>query len=158
MKVYFEVWLRGLVKDRIRKISGTEEFHPHITLVRPGEVVGNSEELKSAVVEFCEGRKPISFVLGGSEKFSQCIDYVPVSEAEELLEFSNVLEEVVKKYVSLCEGLGDKTLHVTKHGSEPLERTSETMTRLTVLADKRIWFSYDFLEQRVLDREESLGD
>ncbi len=159
MKYFIEVWLRGYAKDKIREISlkDSESFHPHVTLVRPFDLLVSEDKIKSIVIEFCKGKDPIQFNLKGKGNFGE-IFYIPVVDAEELLEFSNGLEKVLEGNVQFVEKHGDsKILHATV-GSDfsYCEKIKQHMLRLTMIRDKKIWFSYDFVTQQELSRKESL--
>lgn len=159
---YLEIWLRDFAKDYLREISegDVENYHPHITLVRPFEILTNEEDIKNKIVNFCKDKKPINFSLDGAESFDHNIHYIPVTNESELLKFSDDLESLLKNDVKLVPKLGEKkTLHatvMTNREIEPVPKIEQQMLRLTAIRNKKIWFSYDFENQKVLDREESL--
>lgn len=163
MNYYLEVWLRGFAKDHLREISSqeSENYHPHITFVRPFEIKGDPEEVKKIIIDFCSSKQPIYFVLQGKNDFEGKIKYVPIEESERLLEFNNGLEEILNGKVIFSEKLDDdKILHATVDFNkeiEPSERIEQYMLRLTAIRDKKIWFSYDFVTEETLTREESLN-
>jgi len=163
--IYFlEIWLRGFAKDYLRKrsIRDEESYHPHITFVRPFDLNNENEEpIRKEIVNFCHGKDSISFSLEGKNAFEGGINYVPVINCEELLNFNGGLENLLNEHVRFVPKLNDKKiLHATidlKDGRFYCEKIDQYMLRLTGIKDKRIWFSFDFVTQKELDREESLN-
>lgn len=161
MSYYAENWLRGPEKELIHQIRSTdgETYYPHITLVRPFAPMTDEENIKRVIIEVCKGKRPPQFSLEGRAAFGD-ITYVPVTNCEELLQLNDELERALEPYVKFAEKLGsNKTLHVTiEVGGEvvPFPKTDLLMYRLTVIRDKKIWFSYDFVTHEALDRSESL--
>ena len=138
------------------------EEHLHITFVRPFSIDGDAQKVKEKIIEYCRGKKPIPFVLEGKGNFDENISYIPVKSGE-LQNFDNGLEKLLEGMVELDTKLNDeKILHLTV-GSETkaLSKTEMVMLRLTCIRNlkdgngKRIWFSYDFVTQEVLSREET---
>ena len=164
MSFYFEIWLRGFAKDYLREMStqDPDSYHPHITLIRPFRILRDEDAIRKKVADFCRGRKPIFFTLEGKGDFDGEIYYVPVTNAEQLLEFNNGLEKALEEEVEFDEKLNDeKILHATvNRGLEipPSQRIEQYMLRITGIKNKRIWFSYDFVTQEALTREESLDE
>jgi hypothetical protein len=75
------------------------------------------------------------------------------------LEFNNGLEKLLEGKVVFDEKLADdKTLHltITNQDFQGLPETLIPMLRLTCIKNKKIWFSWDFEFNSLLDREESL--
>lgn len=84
-----------------------------------------------------------------------------MKEEKKLLEFNNQLEEVIKNDVCFKVKMAEeKKLHATiKNYSSKIDepfRIEQYMLRLTAIRDKKIWFSYDFVTNQMLNREESL--
>ena len=164
MTYYLEVWLRGFAKDYFREISTRDEesYHPHITLVRPFQITTNTNEesIKENTLAFCKDKRPISFSLKGKSTFEGNVNYVPVINCVELLRFNDGLEQLLNDNVEFAKKLNDKKiLHATIDVGKEINkcpRIDQYMLRLTGIKDKRIWFSYDFVTQRALDRKESL--
>jgi 2'-5' RNA ligase len=163
MSYYLEAWLRGFAKDHLRSIStsDTESYHPHITLVRPFYIAAIDEaKVQKLIADFCAGKKPVPFSLEGSGVFDNKFHHVPVTDAAELLQFNDGLEAVLDGAVRFAPKLNEeKILHATIATDKPIPpcaRIDQYMLRLTGIQDKRIWFSYDFVTQKVLDREQSL--
>lgn len=161
MSYYAEIWLRGPEKKILRQISSTDDetYFPHITLVRPFTPIIEEEAVKRLIVGICIEKSPPIFTLEGSGSFGQ-ITYVSVTNCKELLQLNDELELALEPYVQFAEKLNpNKTLHVTiEVGGEmtPFPKTDIHMFRLTVIREKKIWFSYDFITHEVLDRFESL--
>jgi len=159
---YLEIWLRGFAKDFLRGISTKDEenYHPHITLIRPFEIKTTEEEIKEKVISFCNGKSPISFSLEGKEVFDGKINYVPVVDCQELLRFNDELEMLLERDVDFWKRLNNKKiLHATVDYNQEIDscpKINQNMLRLTILKDDKIWFSFDFVTQETLDREESL--
>lgn len=161
MSHFLEIWLRGYAKDRLRAISAPrEDYHPHVTLVRPFRPVAPEDSVRERIVEYCSGRAPIPFALGGEDRFEQGTRYLRVEDGRELLEFDRGLERALANVVDFSARLNDrKILHATFHSEDTLleqARIEQYMLRLTGIRDKRVWFSYDFVLGRALDRPESL--
>lgn len=161
MNYHAEIWLRGYAKDHIRSLEDTEEkSHPHITLARPFEISSSEILVKSKVEKMCAGVSPISFDLEGYGNFDGIHQYIPV-ESLELLKFNNRLEHLLRHDVNFAEKLNPyKILHATvntKKEIPPQEQIEQFMLRLTMIKDKKIWFSYDFVTQQSFDREQSLN-
>lgn len=142
-----------------------DESHLHVTLVRPFTIPDGTEgAVKQKIVKFCRGRRPIPFTLAGEGSFDE-VRYVPVS-SEQLLEFDTDLEKVLAGSVVFDPKLSEiKVLHMTvESDAEPLSDTEKVMLRLTCIRsaghgkDKKIWFSFDFATQEVLNREDSLDN
>jgi len=157
---YLEIWLRDFAKDYLRRISMEDHgYYPHITLVRPFDISANPAQVQQAITSFCYGKKPIEFSLKGKETFEQGIHYIPVTSPE-LTMFNNDLEKLLETIpgIKLREKLADeKVLHVTiPRDFDGCYEIQEHMLRLTAIKDKKIWFSYDFVLQKELNREKSL--
>ena len=148
MRYFLEVWLRG---------NPNFAPHPHITFIRPFEISETQEEnIKQIIVDYCKGRKPIKFILEGKGSFGE-VNYVPVI-SNKLQKFDSGLEKILEGNVTFDTKLGPKKiLHVTLAkdiGNFP--KTESVMERLVCLRNKKIWFSYDFVINKVLTREETL--
>jgi hypothetical protein len=51
MSYFIENWIRGEQAEIIRKMAGIgDDFHPHITLVRPFSLKTGEEEVKQKLV------------------------------------------------------------------------------------------------------------
>lgn len=161
MSYHFQVWLRGYAKDRLRVLSGDEDFHPHITLARPFYMDSfHDDMLKAQVIKFCEGKPPIRFCLEGNGNFDSEFYYVPVTQGENLLAFNDDLENMLSEHVHLFPKLNEqKILHATLKRNDDMfscEPIEQSMLRLTGIRNKQIWFSYDFVTGEVLSRTASL--
>tara|TARA_Y100000034_G_C6813595_1_gene365839 strand:+ start:468 stop:1043 length:576 start_codon:yes stop_codon:yes gene_type:complete len=162
MSYYLEVWLRGFAKDYLREISIKDEefYHPHVTLVRPFNITSDEESIKNRIITFCNGKSPIPFSLEGQATFEGNINYVPVINCSELLQFDNCLEQILSDDVQFVKKLNNKKIpHATINVEgeiPPYPKIEQYMLRLTGIKDKKIWFSWDFVTQKELDREESL--
>ncbi len=162
MSYYLEVWLRGFAKDHIRTLStkDSKKYHPHITLVRPFNILSSEDTVKNKVIDFCNGKRLIRFCLSGEGHFNNHFFYIPVVEEKGLLEFNNGLEKAICNDVKFSEKLAEgKKLHVTvdvDRNISPSVYIEQFFLRLTALKEKKIWFSYDFVRQSFLNREESL--
>ena len=163
MSYYLEIWLRGFVKDYFGQISqiDKENYHPHITLIRPFDISDSEENVKQKIVDFCQGKSPIPFSLEGKGNFDSKINYILVINANELLKFNNDLECLLERDVEFYQKLNDeKILHITtnfEYNTEGCPRIDQYMLRLTGIRDNLIWFSYDFVTGEVLNRDESLN-
>jgi hypothetical protein len=162
-KNYFiEIWLRGDVKDYICSFSPNSINHPHITLVRPFSLKIEEENLKSLITDFCYHKKPIKFTLGKTGYFLGRATFLEVGNERELLNFSNNLEEKMDSFVNFSEKIGEKKLHATiERGNKKIQsniKVNDYMLRLTTIRSKKIWFSYDFVKNIILNREESLDE
>jgi len=158
-RYFVESWFRGKEAEAFRSTTreSDSEPHPHVTFDRPFKIIEGREELvKQKIVDYCRGKEPIKFILEGKGNFGD-IEYVPVI-SNELQEFDRGLEELLEGDVVFEEKLNsEKILHVRLYKNiDSFPRTESTMTRLVCLRDKKIWFSYDFVEQQILTREESL--
>ncbi len=162
MGYYLEIWLRGFAKDFLRGLStkDEEDYHPHITLIRPFEIKTSEEEIKQKIISFCKGKSPIPFSLEGKGDFDGKVNYIPVVDYPKLLSFNDELENLLKGDVDFWKKLSDKKiLHATVDFDKeinPCPRVDQNMLRLTVMREDRIWFSFDFVTQEALNREESL--
>jgi 2'-5' RNA ligase len=166
----FSARISGNSKEKTRKIHrqdyiyisthDNESFHPHITLVRPFQIPNNEEAVKKRITNFCKGKPLISFSLEGKSRFGEDVHYVPVINCDELMQFNNGLERLLSGHVQFAEKLNNKKiLHATIYPYDDLTTISkfdQYMLRLTCIKDKKIWFSYDFITQKALNREESL--
>ena len=163
MSYYFEIWLRGFAKDYLREISKTDNelYHPHITLVRPFEIKDSENHIIDAVTKYCKGQTPIFFTLEGSESFDDGVMYIPVTSCEKLKNFNSGLEKILSEHVEFYPKLSDeKVFHATVKELEALPKISiieQYMLRMTGIKNRKIWFSYDFVKQEVLNRDESLN-
>jgi|CXWL01.1.fsa_nt_gi hypothetical protein len=157
MSYYLEVWLRGLKQHLSPEADDT--YHPHITLVRPFSPKVDERSIQEKIIEICHGLSPIPFTLEGWGKFDN-IQYIPVN-SEGLLQLNDLMEHELNPYVEFVEKLNpEKILHIAIQVSdpEPFPRQNLHMVRLTCIRNKKIWFSYDFVTQKVLNREESLDE
>lgn len=169
MSYYFEIWLRGFAKDHLRELSTIDKerieeqsYYPHVTLVRPFEIRTTEEYLKDKIIAFCKGKDPIPFSLEGKGTFEDKFYYVPVVDCAELLQFNDSLEKVLADIVCFKPKLNaQKILHATVDVGKEIEfcqRIDQYMLRLTAIRDKKIRFSYDFVMQEALNRDESLDE
>lgn len=161
MSFYLECWLRGYAKDHLREIArNSEGYHPHITFIRPFELI-KTEEVIGTVLDFCDEKPLIPFTLKGKSYFDNNISYVPVINCEQLLNFNNELEEELEGKVNFSKKLNnEKILHATVEFKDPnyvCPDINQYMLRLTGIKDKQIWFSYDFVTREFFNREESLN-
>jgi 2'-5' RNA ligase len=161
-RYFLEDWVRGAKgpTGALGEVfSEDDPSHPHITFVRPFSIpLGKEEEIKDLIIGYCKDRQPIDFKLKGRGSFSGKINYIPVESAE-LLEFNNGLEKILEGKVDFDEKLSDqKILHltVTSDKFEDFPESKLPMLRLTCIRDKKIWFSWDFEQNKELNREESL--
>lgn len=162
-RYFLESHLRWNELPQIRQGFEDNGEHLHVTFVRPFSIDSDdTQKIKEEVIKYCRGRQPISFVLEGKGSFDENTSFIPV-KSEELQSFDNGLEKLLDRMVVFETKLNDeKILHLTV-GSEtaPLSRTEMAMLRLTCIRNlkdgsgKRIWFSYDFVTQEVLNREET---
>ena len=173
MDYYLEIWLRDLPKNMFKgiRIRNIEQYHPHITLVRPFSVWNlhevSEDHLKKLISGFCEGKKPIPFAIEGKGRFENkdgTYYYFPVVDSGELIKFNDGLERALKDYVQFAEKLDDeKIFHMTVDTDldiPPSPRIDQHMLRLTAMRNMGegndiIWFSYDFFTQRLLERNEA---
>jgi 2'-5' RNA ligase len=157
-KYFFEIWVRGNTGQKIKHLVNSDEsYHPHITLVRPFYIGTSEERVKKKVENLCSLFSPIKFSIFGEGSFSENTNYFPIL-GEELLMFNNQLEDILSNEVNFVERLNrEKVLHLTTPSKARIEIPFEELFRyLTAIRNKKIWFSYDLLEKRFLDREESL--
>ncbi len=159
---YFEIWLRGFAKDHLRSISSKcpQKYHPHITLVRPFNIKTSEEAIIQKVERYCFGKPILEFSLQGRGAFDNFFFYVPVNQSGSLLAFNDGIEKLLENDVHFADKLNDtKILHATvNYGKDinPAIHIEQQFLRLTAIRKKRIWFSYDFARQELLDREQSL--
>lgn len=162
MDCFLEVWLRGYAKDFLKNISEqiSESYHPHITLVRPFIPKTEASHVKESIISVCRGVDPIYFSLQGTGSFNGRVQYVAVTDEKELLSFADRLEEAIAPHVDFAPSLGKKKLHATIEYSQRKivadEKIEQYMLRMTAIRKKRIWFSHDFVIDKVLDRAKSL--
>jgi hypothetical protein len=160
MSYFLEIWLRGYAEDYLRSISDAR-FHPHITLVRPFEPRNSKEIVKQTIEEVCKGVEPIPFEIEGVNTFEQGVTFANITHADQLLTLDNKLEEAIHPHVYFEEAYSEtKKLHATikspKDGIH-VPRIQQYMLRLTVLREKKIWFSYDLVQDKSLSRVESIN-
>lgn len=160
MSYYFEIWLRGHAKDTLREISEDKSRHPHITLIRPFQIKTNEESIKNDVSNFCKNYSPLPFTLEGKGNFDEDFYHVPVTNADELLNFRNGLEKILESNIIFNEQKPEEEVHLhstvnIKEDIPYYEKTDQYMLRLTGIENKRIWFSYDLVTGEILNREES---
>ena len=98
MSYFLEIWLRGFAKDYLRGTStlDNEEYHPHITLVRPFQIRTGEEIVRQKIVDLCKGMVLLPFRLEGNGDFNGKFFYVPVVDCPELLAFDGRLEELLE--------------------------------------------------------------
>jgi len=101
MSYYIEIWLRGFAKDYLRELSENqnESYHPHITLVRPFQILTNEEQIKETIIKICKNTSPIPFTIEGEGNFNNKINYIPITNSKKLLEFNNTIEKELEKQV-----------------------------------------------------------
>ena len=158
---FIEIWLRGYTEE-FKKLSNRnlENFHPHITIVRPFRILVDESKVIKDVYNFCKKYNPIPYTLAGKGNFNGKYYHVPLSNHQGILEISDGLEHILEPSVVFAPKIEkEKHLHVTIDEQEDIqsfEGANTFMTRLTGIKDKKIWFSYDFFTEKVLNREESL--
>lgn len=164
-RVFIEDWIRGSQSELFRRERKESHFekHPHVTFCWPGEVKEGHEELfVASVIDFCRGKQPIKYLAGGGDNFGD-ITYVPVLSPE-LLEFNNGLEAAISEHIMFEEKPSEnKVLHITYDTDvESFNEMEFVMLRLTCIkgegVNKRIYFSYDFVTQEFLNRDDSLDE
>lgn len=162
MSYHLEIWFRGSEKDRLREISNQdpESYHPHLTFIRPFKITSSEYEIRRKIVDYCKVFSPIPFYMEGIGSFDGEFYYAPVFEDGRLMQFNDGLEYCINedvKFVKKCDEV--KKFHVTVD-MEKREfyylKSNHHMLRLTGIRDKKIWFSYDFVTDEVLNRDESL--
>ena len=161
-RYFLEAWMPGAREDLL--IDAADSLspgsHAHITFGRPFYIPdGKEERIKEMIVNFCIGRGPINFELEGQDSFGETINYIPI-KGKEIEEFNRGLEELLAGEVQFVEKISDKKilhLTLTTRMPKPFPKTEATVKRLTCIRDKKIWFSFDFETQEVLNREQSLG-
>ena len=168
MSYFIEVWLRNVQREYVQRISkgSPKPFYPHITLVRPFDILDELKEEREALVQdmivsVCRGFTNVKYTLMDIGNFDGEVDYIYVEPSEKLIELNNTLEFGLEGLVSFREKKNDKKIfHVSLDGgydkSQSIVYVEDRVSRITVLKDKKIWFSYDFITSNVLDRDESL--
>lgn len=159
-KYFLEAWLsKGVYKPEFFELADIP--HAHITFVRPFTIPESEEEnVKKKIIDYCKGKKPIPFTMVGEGDFGGDINYIPVKGVE-IEEFDNGIEALLENDVQFAEKLGKKKilhLTITPARQSPLPKTELFMLRLTCIRDKQIRFSFDFVTQETLDRDESLDE
>jgi hypothetical protein len=167
------MWFRNGTGAGIREMYGItgegQIWRPYATLVRPfrPRILGieGEEEIKQIIADACTGEFPIPFCLSGLDVFKneEEIPYIPVVRGQQLLRFSDMLEDRIAPKVDFVAKIeSEKHLHVTLPREaiiQPFPETNFHMLRLTAIRkinhDKIIWFSYDLVTQKMLNREES---
>ena len=164
MGYHFEIWLRDFAKDYLRGISNkdSDSYHPHVTIIRPFDIVSSEEDVKKRVADFCKWIVPMPFYLEGIGDFDGKFYHVPVIEDGELMQFNNGLENLLNGDVNFVKKIEPiKKFHATVNdnmGEFDCPRIDQYMIRLTCLFDKKIRFSYDFVTEEILNREDSLDE
>lgn len=163
MSYFLEIWIRGFAKDYAKNISPKKEetYHPNITFVRPFlKTLKSEEEIKEKIVTICSNKNPIKFILEGNGNFDEKFYYIKIKDNSFLQEFDYELEKGLENYVVFFEKLDKKkNFHLSLNTDVPIETNEiieQYMLRLTVIKDKKIWFSYDLVTYKTLNREESL--
>ena len=159
-KYFLEAWLsKGVYKPEF--FEPADISHAHITFIRPFTISeGNEADVREKIIGYCKGKKPIPFVITGKGNFDDEINYIPVSGAE-IEEFDGGIEALLTNEVQFAKKLGDKKilhLTITTARQNSFPKTDLFMLRLTCIRDKRVWFSFDFTTQEILNREESLDE
>lgn len=160
MGYFLEIFLEGETKKYLRGLSkDPNNYFPHITLVRPFTLNNSEEKIIETISQYCIGFEPINLGLGGRKKFPPNISYVPVN-SKELFNFDLGLESILSEEVNFYRKLGPKKLHhVTLDFKDENSKCKEIIYPVKTIVgikDKKIWFSYDFLNKQLLNREESL--
>jgi hypothetical protein len=114
--------------------------------------------VKNKVADFCSRFSPMRFYLLGTGNFPEGINYLSV-QSNELLNFNNGLERTILGEVNFVEKLNkEKLLHITIPKRIELEfPIQDCMRYLTGIKNKKIWFVYDLLEKRIIERDEALN-
>lgn len=159
-KYFLEAWLsKGVHKPE--SFESVEIPHAHITFIRPFTIPeGNEEVVKEKIINYCKSNRPIPFIMAGEGNFNGEISYIPVKGVE-IEKFDSDIEGLLASDVQFVEKLGEKKiLHLTisTERVSPFPETKLFMLRLTCIRDRRVWFSFDFTTQEVLNREESLDE
>lgn len=162
MAYYFEIWLRGFVKDYAYSISKySSNYKPHITFIRPfKEMQITEKQLLEKTVNYCKNFSPIPYTLEGQGNFDNKYFFIPIVDSKELLQFNNGLEKVFENDVVFYPKLDNqKNLHLTINTDKPISsapKFEENMLRMTLIKNSKIFSSYDFVTHQLLNREQSL--
>ncbi len=158
-RCFLEAWFsKGVYRFRNFEIGDIP--HPHVTFVRPFIIPENCEQIiKEKIIDYCKGKKPFPFILKGKGDFGGEISYIPVS-GKEIEKFDTEIEALLEKDVLFTKKLADrKILHLTVASAQrSFPKTELYVLRLTGIKDKKIWFSFDFVTQESLNREESIDE
>jgi len=163
VKYFLEIWLKGYARDRLKELSSNtaNPYHPHITLVRPFTIPRDESRVRRLIEGICKETDPIYFKLMGRGNFPKGVNYIPIIEEGNLLEFSERLEKSLEKHVIFSPKIEEsKTLHATLNLDTlpPVcEEIEQYMLWLTAMRNGLIWFSYDFVNKISLDRNETLN-
>ena len=162
MSYYLEIWLRGFAKDQLRELSNQDSgsYHPHVTIVRPFDIVSSEGVVRDKIVDYCRGFSPMHFSLEGIGDFGGKFYHVPVFEDGRLMRFDNGLEDCISEDVEFVRKKDKvKKFHVTVNEDEGgfhYSGSDHHMLRLTAIRDKEIWFEQDLVTGKTLDRVQAL--
>ncbi len=180
-----EYRFQGSAKRNIRSMIHhlKEKFHlpssgkvvPHITLAG-GFTTDNEKKLLKDFVSICS-KSPLSkFTIDGFGYFANetGVIYINIKADENLKKFRWNLSQTICKYCKLKKfdfikdfkfhatlvlSLGDREFsRIKKYIDEVREpQYRQVLIRATILRNGKIWYEYDFLQRRLLNRTEALS-
>ena len=171
-------YLKGMIYDVNRKFHVSKKRHiPHITLVGP-LTTNNERRLISDFARICSETRLMKFKGNGFGTFdSNRVVYVNIGASERLNEFRIKLAETLRPYCKLQSH--DKRKDEDRFGyhstlamklseneftriknyirTKPEPNFSQVVMRITLLKGGKILREYDFLQKRLLNRQQALN-
>ena len=171
-------YLRGMIYHINRKFRvGKGKHVPHISLLGPF-TTNNEAKLISDFARICSKTKLLKFKLKGFGTFdSNRVIYVKINASDSLNDFRIKLTNTLRKYCkvkphdkknekekfayhsTIVMKLTEKKFNQIKKyiNSKPKPNYSQIVMRITLLKRGKILKEYDFMQRRLLNRNQSLN-
>jgi 2'-5' RNA ligase len=144
---------------------------PHVTVVQPFKT-NKQKWLVSDFKKICSKHKLMKFTVDGIGVFPFFVVYAKVNPGEELVKFRQDLMKSIKSYSHIADINREYKPHTTialKVGlikffriwfylkNKPRIVFTNHIIRVTLLKGKRILYEYDFVNRRLLNRNQALN-
>ncbi len=177
---YIEIRYFGKAKHNIKNLINEvdnrfclRKYHkvPHITLIQPF-TTKKQRWLISDFKKVCSGYNLMKFTVDGFGIFPFFVVFVKVQPDDDLLKFRKELLKSIKSYCYVKHINRSYKPHTTialKMGlfkffriwfylkAKPRLVFTNHVMRITLLRNKKILYEYDFLQQRLLNRQQSIS-
>jgi 2'-5' RNA ligase len=115
--------------------SPNKKLGPHLTLKAPFETNSerNIEDLKAALIKFCQGRKPVKISYDGFGQFDKRVIFVHIKPSQEAAAMTAELGKMLRgfQWIKFGRTDGEKHMHATICYAEKRSQYEELKKYLT---------------------------